>query len=113
LTNLIKQASFYRPPPSSYLVKGSGLDWINGTFTYANETNPDGSALYIAEAPKYTMTAKNGKVLTLFRCQMRSNQKWWFISEADPEQPGTDKDIDYYQHKSSKYEEKVSRENLK
>ena len=41
-----------------------------------------------------------GKTLTLFRCTMRSQQKWWFLSEADPDQPGTDKDIDYYQLKS-------------
>ena len=39
-------------------------------------------------------------VLTLFQCGMRSGQKWWFLSEADPDQPGTDKDVDYYQHKS-------------
>ena len=35
---------------------------------------------------------------------MRSQQKWWFISEADENQPGTDKDIDYYQQKSKKNE---------
>ena len=36
---------------------------------------------------------------------MRSQQKWWFLSEADEEQPGTDRDIDYYQHKSKEDEE--------
>ena len=36
---------------------------------------------------------------------MRSQHKWWFLSEADEEQPGTDKDIDYYQHKSKQHEE--------
>eukprot|EP00594_Rhizosolenia_setigera_P017554 CAMPEP_0178974318 /NCGR_PEP_ID=MMETSP0789-20121207/22383_1 /TAXON_ID=3005 /ORGANISM="Rhizosolenia setigera, Strain CCMP 1694" /LENGTH=2735 /DNA_ID=CAMNT_0020662625 /DNA_START=1162 /DNA_END=9369 /DNA_ORIENTATION=- len=36
---------------------------------------------------------------------MRSHQKWWFLSEADEDQPGTDKDIDYYQHKSKTNEE--------
>ncbi len=36
---------------------------------------------------------------------MRSGQKWWFLSEADEEQPGTDRDIDYYQHKSKAHEE--------
>ena len=46
-----------------------------------------------------------GKVITLFRCTMRSSQKWWFLSEADADQPGTDKDIDYYQHKSKTPEE--------
>jgi ubiquitin carboxyl-terminal hydrolase 9/24 len=36
---------------------------------------------------------------------MRSQQKWWFLSEADKDQPGTDRDIDYYQHKSKEHEE--------
>ena len=41
-----------------------------------------------------------GKKLTLFQCTMKSRVKWWFISEADPDQPGTDQDIDYYQFKT-------------
>ena len=36
---------------------------------------------------------------------MRSSHKWWFLSEADEDQPGTDKDVDYYQHKSKRDEE--------
>jgi len=36
---------------------------------------------------------------------MRSQQKWWFLSEADEEQLGTDRDIDYYQYKSKEDEE--------
>jgi hypothetical protein len=32
---------------------------------------------------------------------MRSKQKWWFISIVDIEKPGTDKDIDFYQHNST------------
>eukprot|EP00957_Ditylum_brightwellii_P020384 1537492-Ditylum_brightwellii.AAC.1 len=48
-----------------------------------------------------------GKTLTLFRCTMRSKQKWWFLSEADEEQPGTDKDIDYYQHKPTTQNEEA------
>ena len=43
--------------------------------------------------------------VTLFRCTMRSSQKWWFLSECDEHQPGTDKDVDYYQHKSKREEE--------
>jgi hypothetical protein len=46
-----------------------------------------------------------GKTITLFRCTMRSSHKWWFLSEADEDQPGTDKDVDYYQHKSKRDEE--------
>ncbi len=37
--------------------------------------------------------------LTLFQCDMQTDVKCWFISEADKESPGTDKDIDYYQNK--------------
>eukprot|EP01084_Bolivina_argentea_P112617 200844_1 len=37
--------------------------------------------------------------LTLFQCKMQTGMKCWFISEADKESPGTDKDIDYYQNK--------------
>ena len=36
---------------------------------------------------------------------MRSHQKWWFLSEADEEEPGTDRDIDYYYYKAKDYEE--------
>ena len=62
----------------------------------------DGAAPEAAPVPAEADAAsqKEGKIITLFRCTMRSNQKWWFLSEADPDQPGTDKDIDYYQHKS-------------
>jgi hypothetical protein len=41
------------------------------------------------------------KTITLFQCTMQSKQKWWFLSEADEEQPGTDRDIDYYEHSKS------------
>eukprot|EP00529_Nitzschia_sp_RCC80_P000282 CAMPEP_0113494922 /NCGR_PEP_ID=MMETSP0014_2-20120614/29350_1 /TAXON_ID=2857 /ORGANISM="Nitzschia sp." /LENGTH=862 /DNA_ID=CAMNT_0000388817 /DNA_START=294 /DNA_END=2879 /DNA_ORIENTATION=- /assembly_acc=CAM_ASM_000159 len=41
------------------------------------------------------------KKITLFQCTMQSKQKWWFLSEADEEQPGTDRDIDYYEHSRS------------
>ena len=38
---------------------------------------------------------------------MLSHQKWWFLSEEDEEQPGTDRDIDYYQHKCKENEDKL------
>jgi hypothetical protein len=52
-----------------------------------------------------TPMAVVGRTITLFWCTMRSSQKWWFLSEADEDQPGTDKDVDYYQHKSKREEE--------
>ena len=60
-----------------------------------------------AAAPAAPDASGAGKTITLFRCTMRSQQKWWFLSEADPHQPGTDKDVDYYQHKSRREEESL------
>ena len=58
-------------------------------------------------AQEYQHTcAETGVTLTLFRCQMRSKSKWWFLSEADEANPGTDKDVDYYQHRSTAAEER-------
>ncbi|GMH86528.1 hypothetical protein TrVE_jg4673 [Triparma verrucosa] len=107
LTNLTVQSTAFKPPPSSYIVEGAGLEWVNGEF---QQTNAPGDSL------KYTYSVQNhpkGKKidLTLFQCSMRSQCKWWFISEADPDQPGTDKDIDYYQHKSTKTEEAMPPKN--
>ena len=55
------------------------------------------------EVPHYVKKPeKDGeRLFTLFLCTMRSKRKWWFISIADIEKPGTDKDIDFYQHKST------------
>ncbi|CAM9650657.1 unnamed protein product [Ectocarpus sp. 6 AP-2014] len=57
------------------------------------------------DAPKYTYQGKEpgDPLMTLFRCKMRTKAYWWFISEADPTSPGTDKDVDYYQHKSNNH----------
>jgi hypothetical protein len=43
-------------------------------------------------------------LLTLFRCTMKTIRKWWFISQVDKDKPGTDADINYYQHKSTSEE---------
>ncbi len=110
----------YNPPPKSYVVSGAGTGFVNGIYTYAGKLTQEGFASprddlkyeYEVKNPSTTISSKNGvdgkqksKKITLFRCTMRSQQKWWFLSEADEQQPGTDKDIDYYQHKSSKKEE--------
>jgi hypothetical protein len=34
--------------------------------------------------------------LTVTRCLMLSQKKVWFLSEMDEEQPGTDRDVDFY-----------------
>ena len=83
--------------PSEALRKSRGGGTSDETMATTDGTAPE-AAPVPAEAD--AASQKEGKIITLFRCTMRSNQKWWFLSEADPDQPGTDKDIDYYQHKS-------------
>jgi hypothetical protein len=82
----------------------------NGKYDYAGTITSDGYAAkfakvgdaltirYVRQIPEGE--EQGGHKLTLFRCTMRSHQKWWFLSEEDEEQPGTDRDIDYCQHKS-------------
>lgn len=77
-------------------MKGAGTSYANGYYDYVRTRN---------NAPEYQHDCGDGVVLTLFRCQMRSRAKWWFLSEADKDQPGTDKDIDYYQHRSTAAED--------
>ena len=89
-----------RTPPLAYVITGARCIHINGTYDL-NMQN-DGGLWYQMSIPEsYEADPEwSGKRLTLFRCVMRSQHKWWFISEADVDQPGTDKDIDYYQLKS-------------
>jgi len=85
-----------RTPPLAYVVTGAGCSHINGTYAAYGELWYQMNIPESYEAdPEWS-----GKRLTLFQCTMRSQHKWWFISEADVDQPGTDKDIDYYQLKS-------------
>lgn len=107
--NMIIDASAeHAPPPRSFLVSNAGAEIVNGLYVFAGEVTEDGYAArgvetsYQREIPQEDGSVKK---LTLFRCTMRSQQKWWFLSEADEEQPGTDRDIDYYQHKSKEHEE--------
>ena len=114
--DLVDTGLEYRPPPRAFRVSGAGNDKANGIFVYASQMTEDGYAKpstdlkYELRLPE-TVSRADGTVkqrtLTVFRCTMRSQQKWWFLSEADEVQPGTDKDVDYYQHKSRKHEESM------
>ena len=107
--DLIEASGNHRPPPRSFKVTNAGCPLVNGEYFYHGSVTEDGYAKpdkdlsYVRQIPEGQDGA--GKKLTLFRCTMRSQQKWWFLSEADEEQPGTDRDIDYYQHKSKEHEE--------
>jgi ubiquitin carboxyl-terminal hydrolase 9/24 len=109
---LIDTAQLHRPPAKKFHVSGAGCTFTNGEYQFQGQVSPDGYAIpqqseisYVRKIPE-TEKDGGGKTLTLFRCTMRSQQKWWFLSEADEEQPGTDRDIDYYQHKSKEHEER-------
>jgi len=109
---LIDASAEMKPPPKHFLVENAGRTFVNGVYTYDGPTDvkgyarPGGDNTYVRKIPKAVSDKDGGgKTLTLFRCTMRSQQKWWFLSEADEEQPGTDKDTDYYQHKSRQHEE--------
>lgn len=108
--DLLDACAEHRPPPRSFNVSTAGCTFVNGMYHFLGTTTPDGYALrgadisYERKIPD-DVEDGGGKKLTLFRCTMRSQQKWWFLSEADEEQPGTDRDIDYYQHKSKEHEE--------
>jgi hypothetical protein len=107
---LIDACADHCPPPRQFLVSQAGCTFTNGMYHYSGTVTQDGYAkpgadvLYTRAIPPDDPDG-GGKKLTLFRCTMRSQQKWWFLSEADEEQPGTDRDIDYYQHKSKEHEE--------
>lgn len=116
---ILAASDAHRPPPRSYRATGAGISFVNGEYYYNGLLTPDGYAYTKpggsekagAMDVSYQRQVPNdeeggGKKLTLFRCSMRSQQKWWFLSEADDEQPGTDRDVDYYQHKSKSHEER-------
>ena len=114
LNELILEAKSTRPMAASYIVSGAGSDFINGTYNIVSKpshssNNNNNTHHHIEEVYSYTKpgnTTLNIPLLTLFRCTMRTKAKWWFISQADIEKPGTDKDIDYYLHKSTVEDER-------
>lgn len=133
ISHLISESEMMAPPPRAYRVTGAGTTFINGLYEFDAKRvgrngyvksgvelqyhrkiplvgdGEDGNGSVGAEPIPATPIEMDGagKTLTLFRCTMRSSHKWWFLSEADEDQPGTDKDIDYYQHKSKKDEESL------
>ncbi|OWZ18878.1 Ubiquitin-specific protease [Phytophthora megakarya] len=95
INQIVNCARASRAFPPRYFVRNAGTATVNGVYTLkANST----SATYVFRQQE------TGQVFTLFCCTMKSGLKWWFISEADKMQPGSDQDIDYYQHQSQ-YEE--------
>jgi ubiquitin C-terminal hydrolase len=99
VNDIIREALATKPHPLEYIVRQAGTPIVNGSYV---------ACFGAGETPKYVKaegSPPGGPELTLFRCTMRSKMKWWFLSEADQDKPGTDKDIDYYQHKSNSDEQ--------
>jgi len=90
LKDCIEACKNHRPPPKMFVVFQAGGLHIRQRNIRIRRSD----ALQLTGMPGVP-----GKDLTLFRCTMRSQQKWWFL------QPGTDRDIDYYQYKSKEDEE--------
>ncbi|KAJ1429291.1 hypothetical protein B484DRAFT_430987, partial [Ochromonadaceae sp. CCMP2298] len=104
VSDIILEAKATRPLAASYLVEGAGTAFANGVYTInPKHLGPQASS---QDEVTYTKGEPGTPLLTLFRCTMRTKAKWWFISQADIEKPGTDKDIDYYLHKSSVEDER-------
>ncbi|GLD98477.1 hypothetical protein PINS_up007174 [Pythium insidiosum] len=91
VSQIVNSARAARPFPSRYLVRNAGTQSVNGVYVLKPDAN---NATYVLRRDE------TGQVFTLFCCTMKSGLKWWFISEADKMQPGSDQDIDYYQHQS-------------
>lgn len=92
---IVSSARAARAFPPRYLVRNAGTPVVNGVYVLKPDAT---SATYVYQREG------SDQVFTLFCCTMKSGSKWWFISEADKMQPGSDQDIDYYQHQSQ-YEE--------
>ena len=95
MQELMMEAVNTEPHVSSYSVQGASLAFVDGTYVHYGPNKDRSSLLYTKKATK-----EGESDLTLFRCKMRNGSHWWFLSQADKLDPGTDKDIDYYQHKS-------------
>ena len=81
-------------PPQAYRVSGAGTEFVNGLYEFDKEFI--GSEFQYHYVVPDNASSGVGKKLTLFHCKTLDNSKWWYLSEADPNEPGTTKDIDYY-----------------
>jgi ubiquitin carboxyl-terminal hydrolase 9/24 len=95
LSQIVNCARASRPFPLRYRVQNGGTSVVNGIYELKKDDTPDCTT----DTASYVMLQPNTKqTFTLFCCTMKSGSKWWFISEADPMQPGSNQDIDYYQN---------------
>lgn len=79
--------------PDKIVVSDAGEPAVNGVYVRCDSLDDP--------APKYILEDDrewNGELVdfTLHLCRMISTKLTWFISIADDDQPGTDRDIDFY-----------------
>lgn len=79
-------------------VEGAGTHWCNGVYRVSPDTAripqsayreistrigpwrvSGSSPIEEEDFPKYTYQARDGPLMTLFRCKMRTKAYWWFI----------------------------------
>lgn len=103
IAEIIQEVKSERPFATKFTVEEAGTTFVNGEYLIDPNTIGNEIVQYVKEGDPQS----NVPMLTLFRCNMRnSKSKWWFISQADAEKPGTEKDIDYYVHRSTFEEER-------
>ncbi|EJK75602.1 hypothetical protein THAOC_02667, partial [Thalassiosira oceanica] len=110
IAELIDESNGLRPPPQGYMVSGAGTAFINGSYMIDPQCVAKSRYVKASDLAYTRIVPDNekegaGKKITLFKCTMRNQKRWWFLSEAYKHHPGSDKDIDYYQYKSQKHEE--------
>jgi hypothetical protein len=104
LLKIIVDTMSYLSSPVEYMVEGAGEEEVNGLYVVnkqlarAKEKEERRVFTYVKEPD---ISKGETKIYTLLRCMMKSKQKWWFISIVDREKPGTDKDTDFYCHRST------------
>jgi hypothetical protein len=82
-------------------VRHCGLSFVNGTYHIAGEFNglPKFECRVNVDDDAYDRETIPS-VLTIMSCKLKSGHRQWFISFADPDSPGTDKDQDYFKSKN-------------
>jgi ubiquitin C-terminal hydrolase len=97
---IISKAAQSRPKYDAYTVIGAGCDDVNGEYSY---TSSDSNEFGIYVKPPHR---PGSQPISLFRCLMKSKSFSWFISFVPPgHTPGTNRDVDYYEHRSEAYED--------
>jgi len=78
--------------PTKVVVSGAGCTAVNGVYV-RRDSAEDPAPMFLKEDGEWE---DEDVVFTMHNCKMISTKWTWFISIADEEQPGTDRDVDFY-----------------